>query len=277
MKFVDITNDVAFRKIFGNENKKSSLISFLNAVINLPNGNIIKDVDILNPYQLPKLAEGKSTILDVRAKDKQGNTFIVEMQIAESEYFHKRVLYYTSQSYTGQITEGKEYKKLYPVYFIGILEFKVGKNANYLTCHKVLDVETKEQVFQDVEFNLIELPKFNKKIEELKTIVDQWVYFIKNAKNLNLIPENIKDKGLLDAYNQADRHNWKPVELEDYERASIKEGDEIYRLETAVKRAMEKGEKKEKNKIAKNALKMGMRVGDIVKLTGLTKEEIKKL
>jgi PD-(D/E)XK nuclease family transposase len=33
MKFVDVTNDIAFRKIFGNENKKTSLISFLNAVL----------------------------------------------------------------------------------------------------------------------------------------------------------------------------------------------------------------------------------------------------
>ena len=36
MKFVDITNDIAFRKIFGNDSKKKSLISFLNAVIDLP-------------------------------------------------------------------------------------------------------------------------------------------------------------------------------------------------------------------------------------------------
>jgi len=28
MKFVDIKNDIAFRKIFGNENKKEILISF---------------------------------------------------------------------------------------------------------------------------------------------------------------------------------------------------------------------------------------------------------
>jgi len=30
MKFVDIKNDIAFRKIFGNENKKEILISFFN-------------------------------------------------------------------------------------------------------------------------------------------------------------------------------------------------------------------------------------------------------
>ena len=35
MQFVDIKNDIAFRKIFGNENKKIILISFLNAVMKL--------------------------------------------------------------------------------------------------------------------------------------------------------------------------------------------------------------------------------------------------
>ncbi len=284
MKFVDVTNDIAFRKIFGNENKKISLISFLNAVINLPNGNVITDVDILNRYQLPKLADGKSTILDVKARDKQENTFIVEMQIAQSEYFHKRVLYCTSQSYSDQLTDGRAYKKLCPVYFIGILEFAVGKNTNYLSCHKVLDVETKEQVFQDVEFNLIELPKFDKKIDELKSIIDQWVYFIKNAQNLTVIPESITDPGLIEAYHEAEKHNWKPSELDDYLRASLKEGDDIYHLEFVEKRAEARAEarakeklKKEKNNIAKKALEMGMKVEDVIKLTGLTKEEIEKL
>jgi predicted transposase/invertase (TIGR01784 family) len=101
MKFVDVTNDIAFRKIFGNDNKKKSLISFLNAVINLPEEKQIVDVEITNPYQLGVLSGGKSTIVDVKAKDQNGNIFIVEMQITEFDYFHKRILYYTSQSYVG--------------------------------------------------------------------------------------------------------------------------------------------------------------------------------
>jgi len=153
MKFVDVTNDIAFRKIFGNENKKISLISFLNAVISLPDKNRVVDVDILNPYQLPKLSGGKSTIVDIMAKDTNGNTFIVEMQVSEPEFFHKRILYYTSQSYVGQIQKGNDYINLNPVYFIGILEFVIGNNPNYIRCHKVVDVETGEQVIRDVEFN----------------------------------------------------------------------------------------------------------------------------
>ena len=215
MKFVDITNDIAFRKIFGNDTKKKSLISFLNAVIDLPKNEQIVDVEITNPYQLGKLSGGKSTIVDVKAKDEKGNVFIVEMQVAEFDFFQKRILYYTSQSYVSQLDVGVQYKKLKPVYFIGILEFEIGKNSNYFSRHKVLDIETKEQIIQDVEFNFIELPKFNKTIDQLESSIDQWTYFIKNAENLKLIPENVVDEGLKEAYTEADQQNWTKAELED--------------------------------------------------------------
>ncbi len=273
MKFVDVTNDIAFRKIFGNENKKISLISFLNAVIKLPFDNTVVDVDILNPYQLAKLSTGKVTIVDVKAKDKLGNTFIVEMQIAEPDYFHKRILYYTSQIYVSQIGEGKHFSKLNPVYFIGILEFEIGNNPNYTSCHKVMDVETNEQIIQDVEFNFIELPKFTKKLEELSTPIDQWTYFIKNAENLDVIPENVNDEGLKEAYKEADKHNWTQSELDDYERASIKEQDEIGRMDLALRRGL----LKKTMEIAKSMKNSEVSIEIIINSTGLTKEEIEKL
>ena len=270
MRFVDVTNDIAFRKIFGNDSKKKSLISFLNAVIDLPKNEQIIDVEITNPYQLGKLSGGKSTIVDVKAKDEKGNVFIVEMQVAEFDFFHKRILYYTSQSYVSQLDEGVEYKKLKPVYFIGILEFEIGKqNKNYFTRHKVLDVETKEQIIQDVEFNFIELPKFDKSIDQLETAIDQWTYFIKNAENLTLIPESVKDEGLKEAYLEADKQSWTKLELEDYLRASIKERDEIGRIEFA--------EKKGKIEIAKKMMLKGVAKTDIKDFTGLSDSELESL
>jgi predicted transposase/invertase (TIGR01784 family) len=277
MKFVDITNDIAFRKIFGNESRKKSLISFLNAVIDLPKNQPITDVDILNPYQFGKLSGGKSTIVDVKAKDDKGNTFIVEMQIAEFDFFHKRILYYTSQSYVSQIPKGVEYNKLQPVYFIGILEFEIGQNPNYFSRHKVLDVETNEQVIQDVEFNFIELPKFDKTIDQLETSIDQWTYFIKNAENLTLIPESVKDEGLKEAYTEANEQNWTKEELEDYQRASIKERDEIGRIEFAEKKAEKKAEKRLKLEMGRSMKAEGEPVEKIIKYTGLTEEEIENL
>jgi predicted transposase/invertase (TIGR01784 family) len=285
MNFVDITNDIAFRKIFGNENKKKSLISFLNAAINLPENEAIVDVEITNPYQLGILSGGKSTIVDVKAKDVKGNIFIVEMQVAEFDYFHKRILYYTSQSYVAQIDKGIGYEKLKPVYFIGILEFEIGQNSNYFSRHKVLDVETKEQIIQDVEFNFIELPKFNKTIEQLETSIDQWTYFIKNAENLTVIPESVKDEGLKEAYLEADKQNWTKLELEDYLRASIKERDEIGRIEFALKKGEKKGKQEgkqegrfeEKKEVIKQGRILGLSIADLSKLTGLSEEEINSI
>jgi predicted transposase/invertase (TIGR01784 family) len=277
MKFVDITNDIAFRKIFGNESKKKVLISFLNAVIEFPKHEQIIDVELTNPYQLGILSGGKSTIVDVKAKDEKGNVFIVEMQIAEFDFFHKRILYYTSQGYVSQIDKGVEYNRLRPVYFIGILEFEIGQNPNYFSRHKVLDIETKEQVIEDVEFNFIELPKFNKTIDQLETSIDQWTYFIKNAENLTLIPESVKDEGLKEAYTEADKHNWTKQELEDYERASIKERDEIGRIEFAEKKGNIKGKIEGKIEVARSLKLNGIDFDLIAKATGLTKDEIEKL
>ena len=87
MKFVDITNDIAFRKIFGNESKKKSLISFLNAVIDFPKNEQVVDVEITNPYQLGKLSGGKSTIVDVKAKDKKGNIHPLTVKEGDRIYF----------------------------------------------------------------------------------------------------------------------------------------------------------------------------------------------
>lgn len=277
MKFADITNDIAFRKIFGNDSKKKSLISFLNAVIDLPKNEQVIDVEITNPYQLGRLSGGKSTIVDVKAKDEKGNIFIVEMQVAEFDFFHKRILYYTSQSYVSQINKGVQYDKLRPVYFIGILEFEIGQNPNYFSRHKVLDVETKEQVIQDVEFNFIELPKFDKNIDQLESNIDQWTYFIKNAENLTIIPESVKDEGLKEAYTEANQQNWTTEELEDYQRASIKERDEIGRIEFAEKKGEIKGKIEGKIEIAKKMILKGVSKTDIKDFTGLSDSELGNL
>ncbi len=273
MKFVDIKNDIAFRKIFGNENRKEVLISFLNAVLLLENDKKITSVEILTPYQLPELKGGKVTIVDVKAKDQSDKSYIVEMQVAEVEGFDKRVLYYASKSYSSQIDRGDLYEKLNPTFFIGILDFEVTQNKDYISRHKIIDAETGENFIKDIEFNFIELPKFNKEESELVTIIDQWVYFIKNAENLNLIPESVTDIGLKNAYEDADKHNWTKQDLEAYDKVFMREQDDRGRLTFALRTGMTKVKKD----IAKKLLKRGFSNEDIAEDTGLTIEQIQLL
>jgi predicted transposase/invertase (TIGR01784 family) len=266
MKFVDVKNDVAFRKIFGNENRKEVLISFLNAVLLLDENYKIVDVEILNPYQLPELQGGKVTIVDIKAKDQSGSFFIIEMQVGQDDGFNKRVLYYASKSYSSQIERGEDYIVLRPILFIGILDFIASLNPYYLSRHKVIDTETGEQLIKDIEFNFIELPKFNKKESELNSVIDQWIYFIKNSENLDLIPENISDLGLKKAYQYADKHNWTNLELDAYDNVFIREQLDKDRYSFAVKK-----------EIATKLFKLGLSDTDIASTTNLSIDTVKKL
>jgi predicted transposase/invertase (TIGR01784 family) len=63
------TNDFAFKKTFGTEANKLSLISLLNAVLCLEPP--IVDVTIANPFNLQDFVDDKLSILDIKAIDKK--------------------------------------------------------------------------------------------------------------------------------------------------------------------------------------------------------------
>jgi len=269
MKFADVKNDIAFRKIFGNQNKKEILISFLNAILDFDEKHRITDVTILNPYQLPKFRDGKATIIDVKAKDQQGREFIVEMQVADALGFSKRVLYYSSQGYVSQIDREEFYDKLKPTVFVGILDFEISKNQNYISRHRILDVETGERVIEDMEFNFIELPKFTKKREKLKTLDEKWVFFIKEAENLEVMPEEIDDFGLKTAFEEANIQAWSKEEIEAYNYAGIRETEDRLRIEKAQRNSI--------IKIAKQMKQKGMDKNVISEITGLSSDEVDEI
>lgn len=234
MRFVDVTNDVAFRKIFGDQVKTKSLISFLNAALKLEGDHRVESVTIMNPFQLPRIGGEKATIIDVKATDQAGRNFIVEMQVPSVTGFAKRVQYYAFRDYSLQINKGEDYELLKPTYFIGILDFKFSKGDDYLSHHLILNEITYEHLLTDIRFTFIELPKFNKGLDDLESTIDQWVFFLKNAENLDLVPENIVDEGLLEAWEKAERHSWTKAEYQAYDDMSIAEADQRNMLKFAL-------------------------------------------
>ena len=103
----------------------------------------------------------------------------------------------------------------------------------------------------------------------------------KEAENLDVIPANVGDEGLKAAYQDANKHSWSKEELEAYDYAAMRDQDERGKTELAVRRAEKIGEKigEKKGKLlaARNLKEMGMSNADIVKVTGLSDEEIENL
>jgi len=282
MKFADPKNDLAFKKIFGNEDHKDILISFLNSLLDFKDEKTIVDINLLNPYQAPKIEELKETILDIQATNKNRDKFIVEMQKKDLGDFTKRSLYYTSKAYVEQLDKGHDYSKLKRVYFIGIVNFEMFDNINYISRHLIINQETTKQDIDDFEFTFLELSKFNKELNQLDTILDRWIYFIKNGSNLTMIPKEFEDiKEFKKAFEIATQTKWNKEELKIYDYMGLKEYDEINALKTARKKGEEigikKGEKKKALEIALKSLSQGLDLETIKIITGLTDTELENL
>ncbi len=282
MRFADPKNDIAFKKIFGDENKTSVLISFLNSILDFKDTKQIKSLTIVNPYQVPKIEDLKNTILDIKAINQDDEEFIVEMQVEKDINFAKRSLYYTSKSYVNQLDKAEKYPTLKKVYFIGILDFAIFETDDYLSRHLILDSKTHKQELKDFEFNFIELKKFDLSLQECDTLAKKWIYFIQNAENLKLIPkeyENIDEFKL--AFESAKIYNWDKDELEVYDYVSIQEGKRLSELETAkldgIEQGIEQGKLKEKLEIARKSLEQGLDLDTIKIITGLNNSELESI
>ncbi|MDQ7022397.1 MAG: Rpn family recombination-promoting nuclease/putative transposase [Candidatus Gracilibacteria bacterium] len=160
-KFFSPTNDIVFKKVFGDDKKTHILISFLNAVLKYEGDDKIKEVKLTNTYVIPKVLKYKETALDIKATNEKGEEFIVEMQNANHENFLKRSLFYSSNSYSNQIKKGESYDKLKTVIFIGIMGYNLFTKEKdldkYLSTHLLLNKETLSHEMKDFEFHFIEL------------------------------------------------------------------------------------------------------------------------
>jgi predicted transposase/invertase (TIGR01784 family) len=163
MKFLDVKTDFAFKKVFGSENSKDILISFLNAVIDFGNHCEIHDLTIVDPYNIPMLQGMKDTYVDVKAELNDGRRVIIEMQILNHEGFEKRVLYNAAKNYSIQLQKGDSYHLLNPVIALTLTDFILFDNSpGLINTFKLIEKKQFIEYSDDIELIFIELPKFKK-------------------------------------------------------------------------------------------------------------------
>lgn len=239
MRFINPKTDYAFKKIFGSEQSHDILISFLNAI--LYDGNVvIKDLEILNPYLAPRIRGVKATYLDVKARLDNGTTVIIEMQVLNIEGFEKRILYNAAKAYSTQLGVGQDYNLLDPVIALTITDFEMFPEMNQLISRFIL----KEKDFlidypiYDIELVFVELPKFDKEVDHLQTLADKWLYFLKCARQLDVVPESMNlVPEIKQAFAIANEVNLTPEQIEDMEMQEMF----IHDQRNAIKKALNQG------------------------------------
>ena len=120
-EFINPRVDWAFKRIFGTEDTKECLITFLNGVFE--GEFVIKDVKHLKTEQTRHQKRERGVIFDVACETDDGRHIIVEMQKKEQRYFVDRALYYSSKAIVEQAKPGEWDFHLTPVYTVCFMDF----------------------------------------------------------------------------------------------------------------------------------------------------------
>jgi len=123
---------------------------------------------------------------------------------------------------------------------------------------KLIEKEHLIDYSDDIELIFVELPKFDKGLEELTNIKEQWIYFLKNAGSLEYIPKTL-DKCIIHALNNANEANLTKEELE----AQHKRKEFISIQKLAILKAKEDGLEEGIERGMKKGIELGMEQGVI--------------
>jgi predicted transposase/invertase (TIGR01784 family) len=293
MRFLDVKTDFAFKKVFGSEDSKDILLSFLNAVDLFDGRQKIASLTIVDPYNIPMLKGMKDTFVDVKAVLDDGSHVIIEMQVLNTEGFEKHVLYNAAKKYASQLKKGDSYRLLNPVIALTITDFVLFEELpDVISRFKLMEKREMIEYMDDIELVFIELPKFKKAEVELAGILDKWIYFIKNAGSLDYIPKHL-DAELNRAFEIANEANFSEMELDLQHRKKdwvymqkssidlakkqgIEQGIE-QGLEQGLEQGIEQGAKQSIEQVVIKSLHAGMKIQTIAQITGLDEKKLQDI
>ena len=299
-RYINPFTDFGFKKLFGTEPNKELLINFLNTL--LDGQQKITDIRYLNSEQLGWVPEARRAIFDVYCTNDRGEHFIVEMQNVFQQFFKDRSVFYATFPIRQQAQRGGDWNfKLESVYMVGILNFVFPEDEYSPECFhheiKLMDTQDKHVFFDKLTFIYLEMPKFTKTVDQLETMMDKWLYVLRNLPRLYERPATLQERVFKHLFEVAEIARFTPAEQLAYEdnlkayrdinnavTTSRKEGHEEGRVEgreegraEGIVIGEERGIKKEKISTVLRLRDMSMPYEQIAIATELSIDEVKKI
>ena len=218
MQFIDVTTDFAFKKVFGSRQSKDILISFLNALLDFSEHPIV-NLTIVDPYQPSLVAKLKNTGVEVKAYLDDGTKVIIEMQVLNQPGSDKRILSNVAKAYDTQLEKGDKYIELNPTIGLTFTDFVIFSEpeleSQVITDFILSERHQKIPYSEEMRLVFVELPKFDKKLRQLKGMADKWIYFVKHVGHFKSIPKTLaNDKDINQALTIANAAMLTPDEFE---------------------------------------------------------------
>lgn len=276
-RYVNFYTDFAFKKLFGTEANKDLLLSFLNS--RFEGKEQFLDITYLNTEHLGVSADERKAVFDVYCENEKGEKILIEMQNGEQEFFKDRSIFYSSFPIREQAKKGKRWDyELKRVYTICFLNFTFDdKSEEFSHEVKLTDMTTGEVFYDKLTYIYLEMPKYKKRLPQLNTLYDKWLYAIKHLGELDHRPAELKEAIFNRLFEIAEIAKYTPEERQDYEESLRNFRDWYSVIRTAEKKGHREGRDERSIEIARNMKSKNYPLEDIMSLTGLTTEEINAL
>jgi predicted transposase/invertase (TIGR01784 family) len=267
---IPLTADIVFKYVFGSEDSETPLKAFLSAVQQDADFPPLSDVKITNPFNLQQFTGDKASIIDVRARDEAGRQYNVEVQVRRHPAFAERTLYYWAKSYSDQLDEGHEYRKLRRVVGVSVIGFDQFPEApSPHTCFMLRENRNRDLVLtEDCILHYLEV---NKVRSEPSSQLERWLYYLKNGaledQTMKVLLD--EDRNIREAHERYKRFVQTDETREAYEARMKFLHDQASYLADA--------REQEAQAIAKRMKGDGEPTVRIARYTGLSVEEIEKL
>lgn len=245
-KYADLLDDEVFKLVFGRESTKDVMIEFLNQVIL---DRRIVDLQFIDKEMHPIERDSKGSVYDMFCKTDDGSRIIVEVQRRKQPFYPERALYYSTFQIQRQVEAGAESYDFLPVYVISILNFKMDnalEDKEVLTTYRLYE-ETSHKLLTDrVTFIFIELPKFQKVLDDLDGNILEGMYFcFKNIAVLEKRPEVLDHQIFTRIFAVAELYNMDKATRDKVLQKMTTERDlrnqMAYAREEAIREGREKG------------------------------------
>jgi len=189
-----ILSDGIFKIVFAEEKDHTLLISLVNAMLDLHDGDAIKDIT-LEMQEFPGAFTKKDCIVDIIGTTNAGERVLVEVQQQGDEFYRDRVEYYMSRVIENQVHTSEKYE-LPRIYFLGLLDFTLFPEEPQKYIHHVDEMCNGRKFFPKIQKIFVEIEKFFRLEEKGITTNDsseaaQWLRAIKVTINEEPVPEKI--------------------------------------------------------------------------------------
>ncbi len=275
-KYVNPFTDYGFKRLFGEEPNKDLLLDFLNELLHEEQGRIVS-LTYLKSEHLGTTELDRKAIFDLYCENEKGEKFIVELQKTKQKFFKDRTLYYSTFPIREQAKRADWMYELKAVYTIAILDFVFDEDRDkpdkYRYDVKLSDIDTKKVFYDKLTFIYLEMPKFNKTLEQLESRFDKWLYVIRNLNRLDRIPDKLRERIFEKLFETAEIAKFTQEQVRSYED-SLK----YYRdLKASLATRYEEGREEGIKEVAIKLIRLNLPTEYITKATGLTEEQIEIL